>query len=412
MRKVTLCFVSVLIVVCSSFAFAGKPIEIEFWTPFSIRAAGETMDELVNTFNETHPGVHVTHRVQGSEVFWEKVALAVVGGFQPDISWAAPVKVLDESIVVPMERLVEESEYDTSVFWPRLWKGISIYKGIQWGFPFEVGSQALMYNKEGFASAGIAEPPSTWSEQLATAKKLTQPEKGIYGTQVSSQHWNLVQLVWRNGADIVSEDGTKVTLTDPRTAQAIQWHGELDSVHGVVGGSLLDGTCMMHIEHPGWYKDVLSRCSFEWGVAVPPIPDEGGVRASLSYIKNLTIFRSTKEREQASWTFVQWLMEPEQLALWCTRTGYLPVRRDVLDTERYQAYLAENPMVIPWIEELSYINDPEWPRNISFEVVQQYLPPVMDLVRRGEQDASVAFEEIELAVQTKVDEALRLLGLN
>src|SRR3954454_3889480 len=39
----------------------------------------------------------------------------------------------------------------------------------------------LFYNKKLFSQAGIAEPPKTWQELVADAKKLTNPAKKQYG---------------------------------------------------------------------------------------------------------------------------------------------------------------------------------------------------------------------------------------
>jgi len=404
MKRVLLLALS-LVVLVSVVAKAQDVVEIIFWSPFDYVGPGQrTLNELVDMFNAQHEHIRVIHQGQGE--IQEKLKMAVIGGIQVDVAWNFPKEIIDENIAIPMERLVEESGYDISKFWPRVWGEIGTYRGVQWGFPFEIGSEALIYNKDAFDSIGAAGPPAYWSEYLTYAKKLTDPDKNVYGIQLEAafDSWKVVQMIWRNGGDVFSEDGLSVTFTDERTIEAVQWYGDLQAVHQVCGGWFTNGDAMMHIEHAGWHQYLKDSCSFEFGTAPPPIADVHGQRASHSYYKDLTILRSVPEREQAAWTFVQWLMAPEQQAIWCANTGYLPVTRDVLDTDLYQRFLAENPRVYPWIEELNYLNDPDSYRGVAFWEVLSYLQTAIDQVRLGQKNAYTALTELQGPAQVALEE--------
>ena len=56
-------------------------------------------------------------------------------------------------------------------------------EGKRWGLPYDGDSHVLFYNTEIFGRHGL-KAPETWDEYLATAKTVTEAEKGkgIFGT--------------------------------------------------------------------------------------------------------------------------------------------------------------------------------------------------------------------------------------
>ena len=46
------------------------------------------------------------------------------------------------------------------------------YQGKNYGVPWDMGMVGWWYNKDLFAQAGIANPPTTWTEFLADVKAL------------------------------------------------------------------------------------------------------------------------------------------------------------------------------------------------------------------------------------------------
>ena len=69
----------------------------------------------------------------------------------------------------------------------------------------------LYYNKTMFDRAGIKQPPQTWAELLADAKKLTDESKGQWGIMLPSTNddyggWIFSALVRANGGKYFNED--------------------------------------------------------------------------------------------------------------------------------------------------------------------------------------------------------------
>ncbi|HWO93574.1 MAG TPA: extracellular solute-binding protein, partial [Dehalococcoidia bacterium] len=74
---------------------------------------------------------------------------------------------------------------------------------------------------------------------------------------------------------------------------------------------------------------------------MPGIEGDGGILvggASL-WIVN----RSSPEEQEAAWTYVKWLNEPEQQARWHEGTGYIPIRKSAVETDIVRQLWTERP---------------------------------------------------------------------
>jgi multiple sugar transport system substrate-binding protein len=86
------------------------------------------------------------------------------------------------------------------------------YRGKIYGLPFMVHNLVLYYRTDLLQAAGITRPPATWDEYRATAKKLTDPSKGIWGTLVEGKQevevaTRLEAHMQQAGGDILDASG-------------------------------------------------------------------------------------------------------------------------------------------------------------------------------------------------------------
>jgi len=77
-----------------------------------------------------------------------------------------------------------------------------------------------------------------------------------------------------------------------------------------------------------------------WNAAFMPAGKQWG---SPTGGGSMYIFKTTPEREQAAWTFVQWMTDPVQAARWSIGTGYVPIRKTELSTPAFAAYMQQLP---------------------------------------------------------------------
>jgi multiple sugar transport system substrate-binding protein len=96
----------------------------------------------------------------------------------------------------------------------------------------------LLYNKKLFAAAGISQPPATWAQMVADAKRLTKPGQwGMAldgGSAVEGSHFAFI-LGRQNGASLFN--GDKATFDTPRELAAFKQYLALMGTDKVVSPS-------------------------------------------------------------------------------------------------------------------------------------------------------------------------------
>jgi ABC-type glycerol-3-phosphate transport system substrate-binding protein len=82
--------------------------------------------------------------------------------------------------------------------------------------------------------------------------------------------------------------------------------------------------------------------AFEIGIAPVPIGSGKQLRSLFSGT-NLAIMKSTPEKQQAAWDFINWLTQTKQSAFWTVQTTYLPVRKSALNEPNLKEFVAKTP---------------------------------------------------------------------
>ncbi|WP_214690845.1 MULTISPECIES: sugar ABC transporter substrate-binding protein [unclassified Exiguobacterium] len=221
-----------------TFMFRGNPEELKAY------------QATVKRFEEANKDVKVTMVQTAPDQYDTKLKSAIAGRKIPDVFFYNPAQVkayVNSGVLLDITETVETSE---DVKLDDIWeKGVDKYRfdgktlgeGAIYGLPKDLGPFALGYNKTMFEDAGIPLPdkdkPYTWDEFVDVAKQLTKDTNGDgkmdqYGTGFNV-NWALQPFVWSNGADWINEDGTKVTIDDPKFIEALQFFVDQQLKHGI-----------------------------------------------------------------------------------------------------------------------------------------------------------------------------------
>nr|WP_183597288.1 sugar ABC transporter substrate-binding protein [Paenibacillus phyllosphaerae] len=206
--------------------------------------------KVVEKFEADHPGVDVKIVVTAADQYATKLKAAITGKKVPDVfyyNYGDLRAYVNSGVLMDITQYVEgNSNVDITQVWD---KGVNLYRydgqvvgqGQLYGLPKDLGPFALGYNKTMFEKAGIPLPdkdkPYTFDEFIEVNKKLTQDTNGDgkadqYGTGFNV-NWSLQSFVWSNGADWIDETGTKVTIDDPKFAEALQYFADMQNVHKI-----------------------------------------------------------------------------------------------------------------------------------------------------------------------------------
>jgi multiple sugar transport system substrate-binding protein len=185
-------FLVVLMVVLSVFALA--KVKVTFWHAMG-GGHGETLQEIVNTFNELHPDIEVEAVYVGNySALSQKLLAAAQAGELPTIAqsysnWTA--KLIQSGVVQPLNEFVNDPKIGlTKEEWEDIFKPLR--DNCMWGdtiyaVPFNKSLYILYYNADAFAMYGV-DVPKTIDELYEAARIMTED---LDGDGTSSRFFSL-----------------------------------------------------------------------------------------------------------------------------------------------------------------------------------------------------------------------------
>lgn len=343
MHRSTLVVALALALAFASFGIAyGQDVTITYWQ-YEYASKVVAIDKLIKDFEAANPGIKVIHETFPYDAFNQKVATSVPAGQGPDVvnlyyGWI-PVYARSGYL-----QPLPESEFPVaqleSEFAPMLQS--AKFDGKYWGLPTAVRTLGLVYNKELFANAGIAEPPSTWSQLVEIARKLTIGE-GMMMTQSGYAPGNQKQHLWREvlvrhfGGTPFSEDGRTVTYNSQAGIDAFSFYtgliteekvGLLDFFPGYAGYSqaFMAGRVGMIVDGSFAIGNMRAGASMPWGVAELPASETGEKANYGSFWLHGITRNATGAKLDASIKFLKFITSAETMRYWMDQVGELPAR--------------------------------------------------------------------------------------
>jgi multiple sugar transport system substrate-binding protein len=113
---------------------------------------------------------------------------------------------------------------------------------------------------------------------------------------------------------------------------------------------LASGSISMIMDGPWDLPTFRKMKNIDWAVASLP----EGPKGKATYIagESLAIFKQSKNPD-ATWTFVKWVTQPKIQAMFSISSGYLPVRKSVLEREEYKAFLERDHAMKSFVEQIT-----------------------------------------------------------
>ncbi|HEY2947503.1 MAG TPA: extracellular solute-binding protein [Micromonosporaceae bacterium] len=137
-------------------------------------------------------------------------------------------QVIDSGQAMEITRYVNK---DTISTWDSIDAGAKAAfsdNGAVWGIPTKNYSMGLVYNKNLFQQAGldVKNPPKTWAEVRAAAKKISALGNGIAGysdySAANTGGWHFTAELYAHGGQMVSTDGKKADFNNDMGKQVLQ----------------------------------------------------------------------------------------------------------------------------------------------------------------------------------------------
>lgn len=410
MKKLTamlLCCLLLLSVTGLAGASDGKT-NVVFWYSLGGTNA-EAIATMVENFNKSQNEIFVDAQYQGEyDDAINKLKATAMGESLPfDIVQSYEIGsrfIIDSGKMVPVQTYIDKTKFDTSVIEPNLLAYYTI-DGVINSMPFNCSTPLMYYNKTAFEEAGIKEVPTTVDGILEIAPKLTKKAADgtieRYGMTFSNYGWFFEQWVGKMGREFVNNGNgrksyaTSVAFGENGAALDIfkMWEKIADSPDSYYierGGTaqaraaFVAGKTAIFLASTANLAGVLANVgdSFEVGTAYFPYvnaEDKGGVSTGGG---TLWMVNSGDEKKMdAAWTFIQYMINPENQAFWNSKTGYFPINMKAHDTETFKQNIEKFPQFKTALDQL-HASGPEYVGSLLsvFPEVRQYVEEVTEKV--------------------------------
>lgn len=310
-----------------------KDTTINFWHAWSAPNEVQAVKTLIAGFEKAHPNIHVN--VVGN-VTDDKInqALRSGGDNAPDVISSFTTnnvgKFCSSGALVDLNPFFRKSGIDPEKTFPKTMNEYTQYDGDRCTAPLLGDAYGLYYNKTAFKRAGIADPPRTWSEFEADAKKLTIPAGDSYkqlgfmpdyhGWETTTEHY-FAQFsptyFDKNGKSDLAEDPAfeKGFSLQKRLVDELGGFRKLEKFRATLG----DEWGARHPFHTGqvamqldgeWRLGMAlaAKPAFDIGVAPLPVPDDRAAQYGKGYITGtITGIAASSHKQNAAWELVKYM---------------------------------------------------------------------------------------------------------
>lgn len=343
----------------------GKNVEVVYWHNRPQKDQ-DLLQSMLDEFNASNPyGIKARAEIAGAGYpdVYSKVSAAIQAGQPPEMSVAYQNQAAfyrNQGAIVDLNPFVTSKKYGLSDADIKDYFGSFLasdenpqFNKERLGFPTQRSLEVMFYNKAALEKLGYTEAPKTWEQFEEIACKASDPANNKYGWAFRHDASNFASQVFSRGGRILSADGQSYVFNDQagqdslaliqrllknKCAVEIPTSERFGEQNRFANGELM----FVFASSSGlpFYNDAVNKgAKFNWDIAL--LPNTGKPAVNL-YGASVSVYKTTPEKELASWLVLKFLGEKAQTTKWAINTGYLPVRQSAKD-EVIAAYKA-NPL--------------------------------------------------------------------
>ncbi|MET7476982.1 extracellular solute-binding protein [Streptomyces sp. NPDC005648] len=330
---------------------------------------------LIKDFEAANPGYRVNLEVVDWEQMDSKVKTYVQTKQEPDIlNYNKFSDFARDGLLHKAQDVVSPAVL--SDFLP-LFRRKAQYDGVQYGLPLLSSARLFFYNKDIFAKAGIARPPSTWAEVETDARKIKKAGYIGLGLPLGAEEAQAEFQIWamNNGGGWTDASGrwaidrqanvdtltylrklTKEKVTQPNPEATNRKDVFNEFAQGKIG--MLNGAVFMR---KGFIDPVDPK--LDYGVAALPSKD-GSTHKTLGVQDYLVAFKKSGGSNKATVKkFLDFVYQKENAAKFVSTEGFLSVTKSAGDALSSDS--ADAAYYKPFVDaladaEFAPADDPAW----------------------------------------------------
>jgi len=342
--------------------------EVLFWH-VSTQIHEEVLLELINEFNTNNEwGITVLPEYGGYYPdLMQKNLAAIAAGTPPDLSIAyanQAAAYAEAGAIGPLDDYVNSASFGLTAddfldIYPAF---LETDRNPQFGnkmlsFPPSRSMEVLFYNIDWLAELGYDGPPETWDEFKEMCVAATDTAAGTSGYALSVSASTFSGWLWSRGGELLSADASEAVFNGPEGAAALSFLKELidggyayqiaerygDQTDFANEKALfaIGSTAGLPYYAAAIADEATGEPKFSWSVA--PFPHTTAQPVVDIYGPSICVFKSTPEKQLASWLFIRWFTQKEPNVRWAQDANYFPIRRSAAESDEMVAYMADNP---------------------------------------------------------------------
>jgi multiple sugar transport system substrate-binding protein len=308
--------------------------------------------QIIKDFQAKNKDITVKLDVESWDDINNVIKTRVQAGKQPDIlNIDAFAGFASDDLLYPAKDVVSQSVLDD--FQSSFAKNASI-GGTQYGLPFIASARALFYNKDAFSQAGITDPPKTWDEFEADAKKLKDAGVTPYGMPLGSEEAQAETAIWFYGGGGGYGDAKTLTIdSDANVGAATEMQKIIKAGYTEANPGSTDRTPLLNVfiqgkigmqvglpPTVGQIKD--KNASLNYGIA--PIPTKDGSAFTLGVADHLMAFKNKTDKKASIKKFLDYFYSSAVYTKWVTAEGFLPTTKSGAEA------MASNTAIKPFLD--------------------------------------------------------------
>ncbi len=327
---------------------------ITYWDTSDAKNEAPAYQALIKDFEAKYPKIKVNYQnVDFTTVEQKFKAAAQSGKGAPDVV-RTDVGLIPEyaslHYIAPLDGTAALQDTQDFVAGPL---DTTKYEGKTYGVPSVTDTLGLLYNKEIFAKAGIAEPPATWDELIADSATIKQKVPGVAGTYVNPDSYFLFPLLFGEGADLADPASKKITINSPAAVKAVteakkiydtsSLKVDFASAYDNMQTSFKTGKVAMLVQGPWSVGDDLTGSAFkgkESNLGYAPVPaGSSGKALAPTGGHDLAVYQGSRNLD-AAYLFTQFMTSSSSQQQIALKNGTLPTR-----TSAYTAEVLKNQTI-------------------------------------------------------------------
>ncbi|MDR1884982.1 MAG: extracellular solute-binding protein [Synergistaceae bacterium] len=324
--------------------------DVVLWNVFADNSdTGVFLSNAARDFTAENPEIKVTIVGQGGyDAVAERLEAAAASGTLPTLA------IIEETFLGRFHpRAADLSKYvskDTIDNYQKSLLASSRINGLLATLPFNRSTPVLYVNRTLFDRSGVKGAPSTWDEFAVMARKLSDPENGVFGAGIcwDTDAWIFESVLYSFGGEIISPDNRTILFGRNDIAanvvklfQNMYNEGVLfnpyihqDDPWAVIGSAFLNGKVAMFLGSNGMfgtYEKLMSEAGYELQLQTHPAGmDELSVATGGG---NIIMFDSaTEAQKRAAGRLIEFLARDRYVTEYAALTGYLPTTVSSLET--------------------------------------------------------------------------------